>query len=36
LGEITEDGHTLTINIKPFDEEQMKQKASVATKVKLK
>lgn len=36
LGTIEEDGHTLTINIKPFDEEQQKQKASVATKVKLK
>lgn len=36
LGEIGEDGHTLTINLKPFDEEQQKQKASVAAKVKLK
>lgn len=36
LGEIGENGHTLTINIKPFDEEQQKKKASVATKVKLK
>lgn len=36
LGEITDDGHTLTINLKPFDEEQMKNKASVAAKVKLK
>ena len=36
LGEITDDGHTLTINLKPFDEEQAKSKASVATKVKLK
>jgi len=36
LGEISDNGHTLTINIKPFDEEQQKQKASVATKVKLK
>ncbi|MBN8678382.1 MAG: hypothetical protein J0M29_09165 [Chitinophagales bacterium] len=36
LGEITDEGHTLTINIKPFDEEQQKKKASVATKVKLK
>lgn len=36
LGEISDEGHTLTINIKPFDEEQQKQKASVATKVKLK
>lgn len=36
LGEIGDNGHTLTINIKPFDEEQQKNKASVATKVKLK
>ncbi|MFN0174151.1 MAG: hypothetical protein ACKVU0_05845 [Saprospiraceae bacterium] len=36
LGEISDNGHTLTINLKPFDEEQMKQKASVAAKVKLK
>lgn len=36
LGEIGDGGHTLTISIKPFDEEQQKQKASVATKVKLK
>lgn len=36
LSEISDEGHTLTINIKPFDEEQQKQKAGVATKVKLK
>jgi len=36
LGEISNDGHTLTIDLKPFDEEQMKKKVSVATKVKLK
>lgn len=36
MGEISEDGHTLTINLKPFDEEQQKKKASVAAKVKLK
>lgn len=36
LGEIGDGGHTLTINLKPFDEEQQKTKASVATKVKLK
>ena len=36
LGEITDSGHTLTISLKPFDEEQQKKKASVATKVKLK
>lgn len=36
LGEISDEGHTLTINIKPFDEEQLKKKATVAAKVKLK
>lgn len=36
LGEIGDGGHTLTISLKPFDEEQQKQKASVAAKVKLK
>ncbi len=36
LSEVTEDGHTLTITLKPFDEEQQKQKLSVSTKVKLK
>ena len=36
LGEIGDNGHSLTITIKPFDEEQQKQKVSVATKVKLK
>jgi hypothetical protein len=36
LGEIGDNGHSLTINIKPFDEEQQKQKVSVATKIKLK
>jgi len=36
LGEISGDGHTLSIKLKPFDEEQQKKKASVATKVKLK
>ncbi len=36
LGEISDNGHTLTINLKPFDEEQQKNKASVAAKVKLK
>ena len=36
LGEITDDGHTVTYTIKPFDEEQQKKKVSVATKVKLK
>jgi hypothetical protein len=36
LAETDADGHTMTISLKPFDEEQVKQKASVATKVKLK
>ena len=36
LGEITDDGHTVTYTIKPFDEEQQKKKVSVATKLKLK
>jgi hypothetical protein len=36
LGEIGDNGHTLTISLKPFNEEQQKQKASVAAKVKLK
>jgi len=35
LGELSDDDHTLTVTLKPFDEEQMKQKASVATKIKL-
>ncbi len=35
-GEISDNGHTLTINLKPFNEEQMKSKAGVAAKVKLK
>jgi hypothetical protein len=35
LGELSDDDHTLTITLKPFDEEQAKQKASVATKIKL-
>ncbi|MBC7776754.1 MAG: hypothetical protein H7246_15070 [Phycisphaerae bacterium] len=36
LGEISEGGHTLTIDIKPFNEEQQKNKPTVATKLKLK
>jgi hypothetical protein len=36
LGEISGDGHTLSIKLKPFDEEQQQKKATVATKVKLK
>jgi hypothetical protein len=35
-GEISDNGHTLTISLKPFNEEQQKSKASVAAKVKLK
>ncbi len=35
-GEISDSGHTLTISLKPFNEEQQKNKASVAAKVKLK
>jgi hypothetical protein len=34
--EMSDDGHTMTIKLKPFDEEQQKKKASVAAKVKLK
>jgi len=36
FGEVEDDGHTLTVKLKPFDEEQQKNKASVAAKVKLK
>jgi hypothetical protein len=36
LSEVTDDGHTLTITLKPFDAEQQKKKMSVATAVKLK
>jgi hypothetical protein len=36
LSELSDDDHTLTITIKPFDEEQAKQKVSVGTLVKLK
>lgn len=36
LSEISADGHTLTIALKPFDEEQEKKKVSVGTAVKLK
>ena len=36
LSEISEDGHSLTITLKPFNEEQMKSKPSVGTAVKLK
>ena len=34
--EIGDEGHTLTISLKPFDEEQQKKKITVATVVKLK
>lgn len=36
LSEISDEGHTLTITLKPFDEEQQKKKVSVGTVVKLK
>lgn len=36
LSEVSNDGKTLTITLKPFDEEQQKKKATVATAVKLK
>ena len=36
MSEITDDGHTLTIALKPFDEEQQKKKLGIATSVKLK
>lgn len=36
LSEISDNGHTLTITIKPFDEDQQAKKVSVATAVKLK
>jgi hypothetical protein len=36
LSEVSNDGHTLTITLKPFDEEQQAKKLSVGTKVKLK
>lgn len=36
LSELSDDNHTLTITLKPFDEEQLKNKASVSTEVKLK
>jgi len=36
LSEVSEDGHTLTILLKPFNEEQMKTKPSIGTAVKLK
>jgi len=36
LSELSDDDHTLTITLKPFDEEQLKSKANVTTEVKLK
>ncbi len=36
IGEISDDKHTLTIMLKPFDEEQQKKKVTIATTVKLK
>lgn len=36
LSEISDNGHTLAITLKPFDEEQQKKKLSVGTVVKLK
>ena len=36
LAELSNDNHTMTIIIKPFDEEQQAKKATVATEVKLK
>jgi hypothetical protein len=36
LSELSDNDHTLTITIKPFDEEQQKKKVTVATAVKLK
>jgi len=36
LGELSDSDHTLTITLKPFDEEQQKKNATVATTLKLK
>ncbi len=36
LAELSDDNHTISITIKPFDEEQSKKKVSVATTAKLK
>lgn len=36
LGELSDDKHTLSITLKPFNEEQQKQKPTLAAKVKLK
>ncbi|MBK7935950.1 MAG: hypothetical protein IPJ82_02170 [Lewinellaceae bacterium] len=36
LAELSDDNHTMTITIKPFDEEQLKKNPTVATELKLK
>lgn len=36
LSVLSDDNHTMTLTLLPFDEEQQKKKASVATKIKLK
>lgn len=36
IGSVSADGHTLTVELKPFDPAQQNQKAGVATKIKLK
>lgn len=36
LAELSDDNHTMTITLKPFDEEQLKKNVTVATEVKLK
>jgi hypothetical protein len=36
IGELSDDKHSLTIMLKPFDEEQQKKKVSIAAKLKLK
>ncbi len=36
LAEVSSDKHSMTITLKPFDEEQAKKKATVATEIKLK
>ncbi len=36
LAELSDDNHTMTITLKPFDEEQQKKNVTVATAVKLK
>jgi hypothetical protein len=36
LGQVSADGHSLTVELKPFDTAQQNQKSGVATKIKLK